>query len=173
MPLACRQSFLSNRGSNSAVLSCKSSSLCRIRHPRCQAQGTDLTDATSLVSRRLACLAPFIGIGAFTLRPPSSVAAGIPSVLSQSLKKQLGGLWFADNPADLQICIFVFYRCNYQQHAKVLRLRCRNMLCILHVEPYLSAPAEFLRTRQRANGGEIILAPIRSSRQILEVRSVT
>ncbi|DBB14116.1 TPA: hypothetical protein ACH3X3_001069 [Trebouxia sp. C0006] len=124
MPLACRQSFLSNRGSNSAVVPCKSSSFCRSGQPRCQAQGTDLTDETTLVSRRLACLAPLVGFGAFTLRPPSSSAAGIPSVLSHSLKKQL--------------------------------------------EPYLSAPAEFLRTRQRANGGEIILAPIRSSRQILE-----
>ena len=105
MPLACRQYFLSNRGSNSAAVSCKSSSPCRSRHPRCQAQGTDLTDATILVSRRLACLAPLIGFGAFTLRPPSSSAAGIPSVLSQSLKKQLGGLWFADIPADLHLCI--------------------------------------------------------------------
>ena len=174
MPLACRQSFLSNRGSNSAVVPCKSSSFCRSGQTRCQAQGTDLTDETTLVSRRLACLAPLIGFGAFTLRPPSSSAAGIPSVLSQSLKKQLGGLWFADIPADLQICIFVSDGCNYQKHAQVLCLRWyRNMLCIVHVEPYLSAPAEFLRTRQRANGGEIILAPIRSSRQILEVRSVT
>ncbi len=173
MPLACRQSFLSNRGSNSAVVPCKSSSLCRSGQLRCQAQGTDLSDATTLVSRRLACLAPLIGFGALTLRPPSSSAAGIPSVLSQSLKKQLGGSWFADIPADLQICIFVFDGCNHQKHAKV-SIRCyRNMLCIVHVEPYLSAPAEFLRTRQRANGGEIILAPIRSSRQILEVRSVT
>ncbi|KAL0024482.1 hypothetical protein WJX77_008595 [Trebouxia sp. C0004] len=124
MPLACRQSFLSTKGSNIAVVSCESSSFRQSRHPRCQAQDTDLTDATTLVSRRLACFAPLIGFGAFTLRPPSSSAAGIPNVLSQTLKKQL--------------------------------------------EPYLSAPAEFLRTRQRANGGEIILAPIRSSRQILE-----
>lgn len=36
------------------------------------------------------------------------------------------------------------------------------------LEPYLSAPAEFLKTRQRANGGEILLAPIRASRQVLE-----
>ncbi len=120
MPLACRQSFLSNRGSNSAVVPCKSSSFCRSGQLRCQAQGTDLTDATTLVSRRLACLAPLIGFGAFTLRPPSSSAAGIPSVLSQSLKKQLGGSWFADIPADLQICIFVFNGCNHQKRAKVL-----------------------------------------------------
>ena len=120
MPLACRQSILSNRGSNSAVVSCKSSSLCRTRHPRCQAPGTDLTDATTLVSRRLACLAPLIGFGAFTLRPPSSSAAGIPNVLSQSLKKQLGGLLFADTLADLQICTFILYGCSYQRHAKVL-----------------------------------------------------
>lgn len=174
MPLACRQSCLSNRGNTSAVDSCKSISLCRFRHPRCQAQGTGLTDVRStLVSRRLACLAPLIGFVAFTLRPPASSAAGIPSVLSQSLKKQLGGLWFADIPADLHICSFVFGGCNHQKHAKVFCLKCYgNMLCIVHVEPYLSAPAEFLRTRQRANGGEIILAPIRSSRQILEVRSV-
>ncbi|KAL3156665.1 hypothetical protein ABBQ38_000946 [Trebouxia sp. C0009 RCD-2024] len=39
------------------------------------------------------------------------------------------------------------------------------------LEPYLSAPAEFLKTRQRANGGEILLAPIRASRQVLEVSS--
>ncbi len=122
MPLACRQSFLSNRGSNSAGVPCKSSSFCRSGQPRCQAQGTDLTDATTLISRRLACLAPLIGIVAFTLRPPSSSAAGIPSVLSQSLKKQLGGSWAADIPADMQICIFVFNGCNYQKRAKVLCL---------------------------------------------------
>lgn len=123
MPLACRQPFQCNArktctGKGSKVNACR-----RLGPLCCQAHGSH-SDNALLVSRRLACLTPLIAVGALTLQPPPSKAAGIPDVLSQSLKKQL--------------------------------------------EPYLSAPAEFLKTRQRANGGEIILAPIRASRQVLE-----
>ena len=41
--------------------------------------------------------------------------------------------------------------------------------CCCTAEGYVNAPAQFLRNRQRANGGELVLAPIRGARLRLEV----
>lgn len=123
MPLACRQPFHASAVGSTVERK-------RVHHVRCRrsfcttVRSSATEPATQSVSRRLVCLGSLLAAGTVALGSPSSCAAAIPNVLSQSLKKQL--------------------------------------------EPYLSAPAEFLKTRQRANGGEIILAPIRASRQVLE-----
>lgn len=88
------------------------------------------------------------------MRPSDSSAVGIPDVLSQGLKKQLGQHQLRAYTVPFSFVVPTDW-----------------VSCLFDAEPYLSAPAEFLKTRQRANGGEILLAPIRASRQVLEVSS--
>ena len=96
MPLACRQitSTALPRIGVSSSLSATPSNFQTIR-ARARNATAQLEDRDLTVSRRLVCTAPLITLGALALcvsRPLPSEAVGIPEVLSQGLKKQLGQL---------------------------------------------------------------------------------
>ena len=96
MPLACCH-FTSIRspctGLNDRVHSIVSSSQAIRSRARTVTVTARLEDQDLTVSRRLVCTAPLVTLGALALglpRPQPSEAVGIPEVLSQGLKKQLG-----------------------------------------------------------------------------------
>ena len=94
MPLACRDCIPSISPQSCGVANLSPRSLLS-RSPRTPAPrvSAEATSQDLVASRRLVCVAPLFSLGAFALgfsSPPVSEAAGIPEVLSQGLKKQLG-----------------------------------------------------------------------------------